>query len=572
MLEDLAIHQSKAVDALSKIENLDVEITAEFKERYSSLDDRVEITWFKSSARSKNLSSNQFIYFPYSWFLIAHAMSPYIYQILEYKKTIRQLFDDFGEGFNTQRGAGPSKRFEDFAYDTRAIGRAHTESGLYDELEAFLLLEDNGCALTASMEQMCSVVYESSEENFKGSHDDIKSVRSKELFRAQGMYELYLDSLKEMLSKHFGGVEDKKRLVRFLFDYDYWEGSRPFSRPEFAHNPTLSIANLVNASQGEIGYITQLFAENPTLREFLKINEVMTPIKIETEVKSGKNTIHYGAAGTGKSFSLNSSPNIIRTVFHMESINSDFLGSYRPYKTSTGITYEFIEGPFIKAFINAINLPEEEHTLIIEEINRADCGSVFGQIFQLLDRRDGESEYRISVERSLDDFLKEKLEKRWDGMLYIPSNLSLVATMNSSDQGVQPMDSAFKRRWQFVHHQIDFNIENTVPYIDEKLIDYSGREFSWKEIGTAINELLSNSLNINEDRLLGQFFLTKEDISSKENVIGKLFIYLWDDVLRHNGREIVFKPKYKSFTALSKAYLEGKDVFSDQLEELLVRE
>ena len=165
-------------------------------------------------------------------------------------------------------------------------------------------------------------------------------------------------------------------------------------------------------------------------------------------VDSPKNLIVYGAPGTGKSHYINNllkEANTIRTVFHSETQNSDFVGSLKPVTNSEGkVTYEFVAGPFIKSFVSAVKQPSKQIHLIIEEINRANAAAVFGEIFQLLDRdATGRSEYEIQADELLAKYLTDNLDPAFNGLIYIPSNLIINATMNSSDQGVYPLDSAF---------------------------------------------------------------------------------------------------------------------------------
>lgn len=284
----------------------------------------------------------------------------------------------------------------------------------------------------------------------------------------------------------------------------------------------------------------------------------------------GENIIFYGAPGTGKSYQLKKYEPAIRTVFHRDYQNTDFVGSYRPYVDNGKITYAFVPGPFIRSIINAINNPDQHHYLIIEEINRADAGSVFGEAFQLLDRDvSGRSEYEIDTEPALHNFLESEFATAgWQNKLYIPSNLSIFATMNSADQGVQPMDSAFKRRWKFEYLPIQFDKVAAADVRREKRIPYAGNTYSWCDFAESINRVLIRS-GVNEDRLLGPFFLSNSDFSSGamyNTISNKVFIYLWDDVLRHGSRNIVFDDeKYPSFNHINFAYQDDEAVFSAEI-------
>jgi len=306
------------------------------------------------------------------------------------------------------------------------------------------------------------------------------------------------------------------------------------------------------------------------------INDIYSDTTTETQGGVGKNLIVYGAPGTGKSFFLNQYTPHLRTVFHADYMNSDFVGSYRPYKEDGSITYKFVPGPFIKSFISALRKEGQPQYLIIEEINRANASSVFGEVFQLLDRDEtGKSEYNVEPEQSLLDFLNEELAEvsAWQGSLFIPKNLTLMATMNSADQGVELMDSAFKRRWTFKYLPIDFDLIPAGDLRIQNIIAYADNNISWINLAQGINKVLSNA-GLPEDRLIGPFFIGEKELDGEdqifESLCGKLFIYLWDDVLRHGRRNIVFDvDQSASFNEVVEGFKQGDSVFSEELNQLL---
>lgn len=169
--------------------------------------------------------------------------------------------------------------------------------------------------------------------------------------------------------------------------------------------------------------------------------------------------IIYGAPGTGKSYHIKqqleekavSKENQFRTTFHPDSDYSTFVGAYKPTMEGDVIKYKFVPQAFLKAYVRAYQASTETVYLIIEEINRGNCAQIFGDIFQLLDRNDkGRSEYEIDADEDIKAYLEEKLGKDSEGIkggkLCLPSNLYIYATMNTSDQSLFPIDSAFKRR------------------------------------------------------------------------------------------------------------------------------
>ncbi len=289
----------------------------------------------------------------------------------------------------------------------------------------------------------------------------------------------------------------------------------------------------------------------------------------------GVNIIYYGAPGTGKSHTIDNEvdeANTVRTVFHADTTNSDFVGCLKPIMDGETIKYEFRPGPFTNAVLNAIKDLDHHHWLVIEEINRAPAAAVFGEIFQLLDREAGTGKSRYSITLSdidMQTYIKDKSGNNLEnGKLQLPGNLTLLATMNSSDQAVMPLDTAFKRRWQFRYIPLDF--DSCSPG-DLQFPDVNGitMETSWKNFAITINTILTEQ-GIPEDRHFGPFFLSESEIScnKKEVMTGKLFMYLWDDVLRHGMKETVFNSDIKTYGQLTR-YFDNKKIFSDDFYQKL---
>lgn len=302
--------------------------------------------------------------------------------------------------------------------------------------------------------------------------------------------------------------------------------------------------------------------------------------------KVGSNKIFYGAPGTGKSHKVRyeecENCEKITTVFHPDTLYTDFVGALKPQmdKDEGGnpiVSYKFRAGPFTKALILSHTKPESNVCLIIEEINRAAAAAVFGEIFQLLDRKiTGESTYSIdATDPDMLDYINDKLiaaRKLPIETITLPANLSIFATMNSSDQAVMPLDTAFKRRWSFEYLEIDFKHPH-VPNIQISIQTKTNKQqISWANIASIINNILTE-IGIAEDRLIGQFFLTSNELTDQESIKlalnGKLFVYLWDDVLRHQGRDKIFAKRFKTFGQLSSAFRRDEAVFSNIVEEKL---
>ena len=201
--------------------------------------------------------------------------------------------------------------------------------------------------------------------------------------------------------------------------------------------------------------------------------ELLLTIRFVTGFSSDfeRNRIAFGAPGTGKSHKLNAdrasllahtSGSFERVTFHPEYTYSQFVGSYKPVTDERGdIRYDFVPGPFMRVLVAALKSGRTDtpqpHLLLIEEINRAKVAAVFGDVFQLLDRDDsGASAYEIHATEDIKKYLISELGKATD-IIRIPDNMFIWATMNSADQGVYPMDTAFKRRWNFEYIGIDEN-------------------------------------------------------------------------------------------------------------------
>ncbi len=255
------------------------------------------------------------------------------------------------------------------------------------------------------------------------------------------------------------------------------------------------------------------------------------PIKFNTGYQSSYelNRILFGAPGTGKSYTVNQEAKDLigenneddyeRVTFHPDYAYAHFVGTYKPVpsKDSQGddtITYAYVPGPFMRVYVKALknsrNANIRPFLLIIEEINRANVAAVFGDIFQLLDRGDdGTSEYPIQASEDIKAYLTKELGGNTEdyAKIRIPDNMFIWATMNSADQGVFPMDTAFKRRWDFTYLGIDDSdelIRGKYVY----LADDKSQKVEWNKLRKAINHFLAKE-KINEDKQLGPYFISR---------------------------------------------------------------
>lgn len=202
------------------------------------------------------------------------------------------------------------------------------------------------------------------------------------------------------------------------------------------------------------------------------------------------------------------------------------------------IVYGFIPQVFLNAYMQAYRKPDEKIYLIIEEINRGNCAQIFGDLFQLLDRdEDGYSEYTIKADADLRAFLEENLGADnpgiKDGELCLPSNFYIYATMNTSDQSLFPIDSAFKRRWDWDYEPIKYKNTGWV-------IDIHGIKYSWISFQKEINKRIFDATS-SEDKMLGDYFVNPlNKVITEKMFLNKVLFYLWNDVCK-DGEGDIFK-------------------------------
>jgi hypothetical protein len=328
----------------------------------------------------------------------------------------------------------------------------------------------------------------------------------------------------------------------------------------------------------------------PTIESFGSEDQTQG-IQIASIENFNRNRIVYGAPGTGKSNMILEDAKAfgerqLRITFYTDYNYSKFLGSYKPtsyykeansifYNSRTGtsiaheilnepvIDYGFRPGPFLKALVSAY-LNDAPYLLIIEEINRGNAAAVFAEVFQLLDREEGISKYPVMLSEEAMTYLNEELgevKSKVEKGVFLPKNLYIWATMNSADQGVFPLDSAFKRRWSFEYISLN-KFENAVQDLE---IRFDGTIYNWNAFRHEINNYLSN-LRIPEDRLIGPFFLDKEELLSQSAIKNKLLLYLRSDVLRHNPDK--FFNGNKNFYQLFELYGRG-EILNMELAQLL---
>ena len=334
----------------------------------------------------------------------------------------------------------------------------------------------------------------------------------------------------------------------------------------------------------------------------LEILDMTDPIPLQR--------IFYGAPGTGKSNTIKCDVDKkglprVRTTFHPDSDYSTFVGAYKPTsvevpvmtiigkeqvpvvnaKPEKKIVYEFVPQAFLKAYTGAWKDQDKPFFLIIEEINRGNCAQIFGDLFQLLDRNDetGLSDYPISPDEDIQKFLltdkkfgfaaltdEQKAaipeEVLTGELMILPKNLHIWATMNTSDQSLFPIDSAFKRRWDWQY----------MPISDGRKgwkIDANGKQYDWWQFLQKMNNQIGSTTN-SEDKKLGYYFCkAKGDTIDAETFVGKVIFYVWNDVFKDFAEEAgdLFKDTDGSLLSFNKFYSVGDDGRAKVIEEKVER-
>lgn len=295
-----------------------------------------------------------------------------------------------------------------------------------------------------------------------------------------------------------------------------------------------------------------------------KLDSTLLGISDFDIAKGGVNELYYGVPGAGKSFMVDERINgatFERVVFHPDYTYSDFVGQIMPrikqYGDSEKLSYEFTPGPFTKALQSAESDTASMTYLVIEELNRGNAPAIFGDIFQLLDRGpNGEGKYSIT------NFDIAKAVYGDEGHeIRIPSNLSILATMNTSDQNVFTLDTAFQRRWNMKY------VENKIHEAEHAQNTIGSSNVTWEQFASVVNEELLNytaELGNSEDKQLGAYFVRPDELT--DSVFSeKALKYLWDDAFKMD-HDIIFSTNIKS---IGDIILEHKRGSGDPLKRIL---
>lgn len=395
-------------------------------------------------------------------------------------------------------------------------------------------------------------------------------------------FQIGLDNILQTLKDILVNLESFKGLTEY--DETSWRnnGSAYFSDPVANANSTVQTKPLFSTLSKVIIWANQPMLDSvdsdvkiclekealeKTIDELENVADSFRPSVIKPHQScdsTSRQQIFYGAPGTGKSHKIKeqlkgvAKENIFRTTFHPDSDYSTFVGAYKPTKSERPlyglfgketvrlrdevdlseeiITYKFIPQAFLNAYMQAYRKPNENVYLIIEEINRGNCAQIFGDLFQLLDRdENGVSEYTIKADADLKAYLKEELGEDnlgiKDGELCLPANLYIYATMNTSDQSLFPIDSAFKRRWDWEYEPIKY--KNT-----DWVIDIDGTEYRWSDFQKEVNKHILKDTG-SEDKMMGDYFINPPTKVISFNLFrNKILFYLWNDVCKDGDADI----------------------------------
>ena len=333
----------------------------------------------------------------------------------------------------------------------------------------------------------------------------------------------------------------------------------------------------VNIIRQKIKELAPEFSSALDSKKILFKNEREAPLQV----------MFYGAPGTGKSYSISSlirqsypsfneyddNPYVLRTTIYRDYSYFDFVGNIMPVTKEEKISYEFVPGIFTTALFTALRNQDRgiDVYLIIEEMSRGDIASIFGDIFQLLDRDDtGKSMYGIN-NKSIYEYLISNGAIKPGYKIVIPKNLHIIGTVNTSDQNVNVIDTAFKRRFDFKYVGVEPIKTNNNDYVNNFSIEFTTtNKYEWVKLYQAINHVIINVLGLAEDKQLGPFFLQDKgnDKLNREQVANKLLHYLWQDVERVSySSGSLFADGITSFSQLYYAFEKHENILSKSVIE-----
>ena len=386
-----------------------------------------------------------------------------------------------------------------------------------------------------------------------------------------------IDELGAILKEMYSNAEDKMQVASiYIFGIKY---GKDIVEKEFKAPDIIKAAGLNDSYSTELQKALNVYRCLNKNTYGVSISDENTILKDNKgsviRNKGAENILLYGVPGSGKSYEIKTKycddeKRMERVVFHPDYTYSDFVGQILPRveKDKDGndkLKYVFTPGPFTKMLKKAENDPKHYYYLVIEELNRGNAPSIFGEIFQLLDRKDeeefpveevGESEYGISNYEVAKEVYKD--EKH---LVRIPSNMYILATMNTADQNVFTLDTAFQRRWHMKQ------IENNFDKSEHSKDIIVGTKVNWGAFATVINDMvidINEDMAISEDKRLGIYFAKKKELEV-DKFSEKVLKYLWDDAFKMD-KTAIFNESYKSLEDVVSTY---KTSTSDKLASVL---
>jgi len=339
--------------------------------------------------------------------------------------------------------------------------------------------------------------------------------------------------------------------------------------------------NTINVNECRLhalsAYISKIYIsliDGVSVRDYsTRFNSTISPkVEVETIQK-----IYFGAPGTGKSYQITQDLKDVdlifqkRVTFHPEYDNASFVGGYKPITDINGdIKYEFAPQIFTNIYVEACNDPSHQYYLIIEEINRGNCAEIFGELFQLLDRN---KDYKITPSNELINYLNTNISNSKfyiEGKMLLPDNLSILATMNTSDQSLFPMDSAFKRRWEWEYIPINYSTDSSVNKSALYKIKIGDDLIDWITFISAINKRIQSNKNLGMDKCIGNYFIEPDSSNNitLDKFIYKVLFYLWNDVFKDEPKDSIFGDKsYQDFFPIE---TKGEQLVIKILEDLKI--
>lgn len=599
-----ALKTETQTDIHNNFNSGDYSFSSSFKKRlsddYSTTSDEISFCDYTTIVHNR---SNQVIYIANQWFVLASYAVNYVTEIINYKKysdeivesmgvdkkifypqakngekNLIELFRSSAEEFCLKKeidssnvqlltkfvsdyewwlGGKTIDRTNDY-YVSPALGILNLVNASQEYVAKIVLRYINNPQLLGDIKNNPIAFFKGDSQKLANSSNNKTDYTIDELAAI----------LKEMASDTVNTLD--ARIHMFAIKYAESIISNDYNKKELVHKAGLKESLSLEVGKGlhiynliKTNYCGITFYDSELPSNITEDDKLLTQLSefeyFEYEPQKSefkRNMIIHGAPGTGKSYRveklrkdlLTDKGEYTRVTFHPDYSYAGFVGTYKPVPvgndSTQGISYEYVPGPFMQILVKALQNPNKPYLLIIEEINRSNTAAVFGDVFQLLDRDNtGKSMYPINVSPDMKAYLKKETGIDFSE-IRIPSNMFIWATMNSADQGVFPMDTAFKRRWSFSYIGLD-DSESEMEKYDVKL---GNETVNWNKLRKALNDRLTD-LGINEDKLFGPFFISEADMKNQEEFSDifkdKVISYLFEDAARGKRQKLFTTSKMR---------------------------